>query len=211
MEITRNTIESGISLAVTEIPGLVDLDDSNNFGLRHVVENVGSASRRAEIIVTGLLVKELFGSDCEPEHEPSGKPFLRNSGRPLPVADISVSHCRGAVAVAFVEKGRVGVDIEQVRDRVMRVKDRFLSSEELRFTGLSVWLTTLAWTAKEALFKCIPESGVDFAGDLALDLHSVEEGTCRCEYAAKAFGRDYRMISLFEDGRIMTLAIPAEI
>lgn len=205
MEIKRHTTEDGISLAVAEIPAPVDLEGSDSFGLYHDAGDVKSASRRAEIIVTGLLVKELFGGECRLAHEPSGAPFLERDGvRVGP--EISISHCRGAVAVAYRDNARVGVDIELARERVMRVRERVLSDEELRFTGLSVWKNTLAWTAKEALFKCVPESGVDFKADLSLDLRAVEDGAARSEYTAVAYGRNYRVVSLSDGERIVTLA-----
>ncbi len=208
MEIEKMTITEGVYLAKTETPGLVDLEDTNNFGLHHRVEDVKSASRRTEIIMTGVLLKELFGDGCRLEHEASGKPYLRQGDGTTPAGDISISHCRGAVVVAYRPEGPVGVDVEHERDQVMRIRERFQSDEEMRFTGLSVWKNTLAWTAKEALFKCIPESGVDFRSDLSIDLRELKEGASRQEYTGTAYGRRYRMISLSSDGFVLTVAIP---
>lgn len=88
----------------------------------------------------------------------------------------SLSHCRGWVVAAWSASERVGVDVEIVDKRVDRVKDRVFSAEEQRFIGTSTWKATVAWTAKEAIFKCAGKEGVDFSRDLRLDLHTLADG-----------------------------------
>ncbi len=205
MRIHRSTV-GDVEIAEVEIPDLADVDaHSDDFGMHRFTEGVRSASRRSEIIVTRLLVHELFGDDAVLCHEPSGAPFVERAGQRVEMA-FSLSHCRGWVVMAWSETDRrVGVDVELVDPRVARVKDRVLNADELRFVGLSLWKATVAWTAKEALFKCIEEEGVDFQRDLSLDLHSLLDGAPKSRYFAEAYSRRYDMHSFASGNRILTV------
>lgn len=212
MEIKRFVMGEDVALAETEIPDALDLDGSGGtdyFGFHRFVDGVKSASRRSEIIMTNLLVKELFGGGYELCHEPSGKPYLNKEGSRSGLF-VSISHCRGAVVLAYSARRPIGVDVERTGDRAARVREKFLSDEELRFTGLSPWKNTLAWTAKEAVFKCMRENGSDFREQIALDLSAVEDDAPSCEFKAEAFGRRYTLRSRYDGERITTLAVAEE-
>ena len=74
----------------------------------------------------------------------------------------------------------MGIDLEATGDRIFRIRHKFLSDTEQEFLRLSAgleqlqegeeaarWLT-LAWSAKEAVYKWQGESGIDFIRDIAL-------------------------------------------
>lgn len=204
MEIKKIKINGDIEVALTEIPDMLDFSDSACFGLRHLASNVRSDNRRSEIITTNLMVKELFGNGCNLHHHNSGAPYLvSEEGKYVP--KISISHCRGMVAVAYSDKA-VGVDVEQIEERVMRIRNRVQNADEMQHTGDSIVLNTVLWTAKEALFKLIPEEGVDFAKDLQIHLENVDADALENRYLATAYGRSYNMISLLVDENILTIA-----
>lgn len=83
-------------------------------------------SRRTEYLAVRVLLKALCGEEKQVGHFPSGKPFLTDQSYRL-----SISHTRGYVAVALHPSAEVGVDIEQVADRVLRIAGRFMCAEEL--------------------------------------------------------------------------------
>jgi phosphopantetheinyl transferase len=62
----------------------------------------------------------------------------------------------------------VGIDIEKIRDRVVRVKDRFLCQDELESLDPDSNLEQLHiyWGGKEALYKLSGQPGVDFRNDI---------------------------------------------
>lgn len=84
-------------------------------------------------------------------------------GAPLPVADLhwSLSHKpRGCAAV--VGAGRMGIDIEEVRERRPSLQDAAVTAEEWTILGGRSWAAFFrAWTAKEAVLKAI---GIGIAG-----------------------------------------------
>lgn len=205
MKIKTRVVSEGVSVSLCEIASPIEISDAVIYhGLHHQAENVRSENRRHEIITEGVMVKELFGENVSLAHRESGAPYLVEKGEEVET-NISISHCEGLVAVAHCRDRKVGVDVEVVSDRVMRVRDRVLSTDEIRFAGSSVVLNTLAWTAKEALFKLIPETGVDFRADLHLDLSSLDGTENEKMYEATAYGRSYRMLSWFENGRCVTV------
>lgn len=85
------------------------------------------------------------------------------------------------------------------------MKDRVFSAEEQRFIGTSTWKATVAWTAKEAIFKCAGKEGVDFSSDLRLDLHTLADGAKASRYQAKAFGTSYDVHSFSSGNRILSV------
>lgn len=205
MKIKTRVVSEGVSVSLCEIASPIEISDAVIYhGLHHQAENVRSENRRHEIITEGVMVKELFGENVSLAHRESGAPYLVEKGEEVGT-NISISHCEGLVAVAHCRDRKVGVDVEVVSDRVMRVCDRVLSADEIRFAGSSVVLNTLAWTAKEALFKLIPETGVDFRADLHIDLSSLDSAENEKTYEATAYGRSYRMLSWFENGRCVTV------
>ena len=203
MKIETIDIDGLYKVSFCEIPGMVDYSDSACLGLRYLTANVRSENRRREVFTSNLLIRELFGDACRLNHKQSGAPFLENCKGRTP--EISMSHCRDLVAIAY-GKSPVGVDVETIAERVMHVRERVQSDEEQRFTGHSLVANSIAWTAKEALFKVIPEEGVDFAADLQVDLSKVSPQSPVNEYTAVAFGRTYRLVSKVLDDRILTIA-----
>ncbi len=108
-----------------------------------------SAARRCEWLAERLLIATAVGKDARLLHKPSGAPYLEP-----PVPGFSISHTRGMVAIAVSDNGPVGVDVERVSNRVLRVRERFLSPEELALIADDdVTANIVAWTAKEAMFK----------------------------------------------------------
>ena len=101
------------------------------------------------------------------------KPFLQNEQY-----HFSISHC-GDYAAAIVSKDcRVGIDVEIPTEKVKRIVHKFLSNEEkeifnihpdgYRDSMFNAKLTTLLWSAKEAIFKWYGDGGVDFREHIQL-------------------------------------------
>lgn len=93
------------------------------------------------------------------------RPFLENEQY-----HFSISHA-GDYAAAIVSRyDRVGIDVEEIKPRVMKVKDRFISDEEAQLlnhapTEFAVG-ETLIWSVKESLFKWHAAGEVDFKEDM---------------------------------------------
>jgi phosphopantetheinyl transferase len=94
------------------------------------------------------------------------KPFLPNEQY-----HFSISHCGDYAAAIVSKKNRVGVDVEEPKEKVLRIADKFLSEEEKKMFNvqssmLNAQLPTLLWSCKEAVFKWYGDGGVDFKKDI---------------------------------------------
>ncbi|MCX6304888.1 MAG: 4'-phosphopantetheinyl transferase superfamily protein [Bacteroidetes bacterium] len=96
-------------------------------------------------------------------YDPNGKPLLDSGSH-----HISVSHAGEFAAAVCSEKNAVGIDIEKMKERVERVKDRFLQQSELESIGAEHRIEQLYvfWGGKEALYKLHGKPDVDFRNDI---------------------------------------------
>ena len=111
------------------------------------------------------------------EHFDNGAPYLENySGR------ISITHTSHLFAVAtlpktpevnleiFNPRSCMGIDAESTnREQVLRVREKFLSEEELQLIPADDLQTNiLAWTIKEAIIKASLNSGINYKEDIKI-------------------------------------------
>jgi 4'-phosphopantetheinyl transferase EntD len=101
--------------------------------------------------------------------EQNNKPFI--PGHPY---HFSISHCDDYAAAIVSTTQKVGIDVETVEQRVLKIRHKFLTNEEENmlvadlpdFTDAQ--RLTLAWSVKETMFKWLGETGVDFKAHLLL-------------------------------------------
>ncbi|MCL1943223.1 MAG: 4'-phosphopantetheinyl transferase superfamily protein [Candidatus Azobacteroides sp.] len=137
---------------------LLDLLDHKHFYLPYL-QKMTTENRKREWLAVRVLLKELLDEEKEILYTESGCPYLADrSGR------ISISHTKGCVAVAWSNRGAVGVDIEYLASRIKKITSRFMSESE--FSNVSpeneIVHLLLHWSAKESMFKALNESDVEF-------------------------------------------------
>ncbi len=96
------------------------------------------------------------------------KPFL-----PDEQFHFSISHCGDYAAAIVSRDSRVGIDIEIPVERIVRIRDKYLSSDEkIKWSvgGLKpdARKLTLLWSCKESVFKWYGNGGVDFSEQIQL-------------------------------------------
>jgi 4'-phosphopantetheinyl transferase len=120
--------------------------------------------RKKQWLACRILLKQMIESSYENiYYNRHGKPYL-----PSGSYQISLSHSGQFAAVACSDKYAVGIDIEKVKDRVERVKEKFLRHSELESITTENRLEQLFifWGGKEALYKLNGEPDVDFRNDI---------------------------------------------
>ncbi len=111
------------------------------------------------------------------------KPFLPNEE-----FHFSISHC-GDYAAAIVSKNkRVGVDIEIPVEKILRIKDKFLSPVEKRIFSVENEMAdkemlTLLWSCKESVFKWYGNGNVDFSEHIQLLSQNHEGEAINCFFS----------------------------
>jgi len=153
-----------ISESVEELRSAIKLRGSEELLYNSFV----AESRQKQWLAYRILIRELLKPDEIPvEYDVSGKPYLAGSD-----FHISVTHTDDLAAVIISLHGRVGIDIEKIRPRIEKVRDKFISMEEDRLIGKDRELEqlTLAWCAKEALYKLFGIRNLDFRENMLVKI-----------------------------------------
>ena len=127
---------------------------------------IANEERRTQHLAVRLLFKLMM-----PEADLS-KLVMADNGKPyllgLPF-HFSFSHCKGYAACA-VDNQPVGIDIEIIHPRIIKVAHKFLNEQEKAMIANleeKDQLNQMAflWAAKEAMYKKYEQLGIDFAKD----------------------------------------------
>lgn len=192
---------NAIDIIVREIPA----DDSALFaGLSdeeraHASQLTGN--RRCEWVAWRAVLREqaerwsLNDSVLRVAYAPSGEPLFEGLE-----GSISVTHSRKFVALARAWQGRCGIDIEQFGRNFERIEDKYISAAERVLTAADdPRFRAAVWSAKEAMFKCVGRTGVDFRRDLQITEVDFAGGRVR----GTAFGERLEGVIQLLDGAIL--------
>ncbi len=122
-------------------------------------DKIKNEKRKKEYLAVRLLLQQLVNKKCEIEYLKSGKPQLKNNNR-----NISISHSANFVAV-ILSSQKVGIDIENSSRNIEKLTGKFLHKKEISEIEKAEnkqFATILYWCAKEALFKCTDDDGIQF-------------------------------------------------
>jgi len=114
---------------------------------------------------------------------PAGKPFL-----PEGMTQFSMSHTRGFAAGIISDKTPVGIDIEWISPRVLKIEKKFLNHHEYALlASLSeqdrIVFASLFWSIKETVYKCWGDGGVDFSEQIKIQSFSLHhQGTAAIQF-----------------------------
>lgn len=138
------------------------------------VEQLRNGKRHLHWLAVRVLLRTMLKTeeyiDCKVDAH--GKPYLVN----LPY-HISLSHSFDYAAVMISKSGQVGIDIEQIQQKVERIAPRFLDPDELAFAladPQKVNNLYACWCAKEAVYKCHGQKEVSFLDNISLSPFTVK-------------------------------------
>lgn len=164
------------------------------------VDRLSRGKRHLHWLATRVLLRTMLNTseyiDCKVDGH--GKPFLVS----LPY-HISLSHSFDYAAVMISKTSPVGIDIEQIREKVVRIADKFMRPSELEFVRGPQQIERLyvCWCAKEAVYKCYGHKEVSFAHDISLQpFNFAAEGEVRAMLAKGGLNRQYTIAYLQYDG-----------
>jgi 4'-phosphopantetheinyl transferase len=158
---------------------------------RDKYDNFLSNKRRLEFYYTRRLLLE-FNTEIIIEYKASGKPII-NEGH------ISVSHSKNKIIIGLSEAHNLGIDIEFYKEKIHRIKHKFLAPFEIRnFDTSNTDILTIIWSIKEAVYKLEDIEGLRFKDDMIvntiekLGLISVEKNGLKHDYLFKCLRfKDY--------------------
>lgn len=82
---------------------------------------------------------------------------------------VSLTHTLGYAGAIFHREQPVGIDLDLIREKILSIGFRFLDKMELDFLQKEPAHYTMAWSAKESIFKCQGKRGVSFRENILLE------------------------------------------
>jgi len=141
-EITENyeTLFSGIEL---------------DLNYKQLLSQKKSEVHKVQFLAVRHLIKYLSINPQNLKYDSLGKPFFENNFK------ISISHS-GLYAAVIVSDTAVGIDIETINDRILKIKSKYLETELNYPLELNTETSLLYWNIKESVYKALDKTGIDF-------------------------------------------------
>lgn len=179
----------------------------------HLVVDIQNEARKIQHLAVRLLFKMMM-----PEADLSkmvmadnGKPYLQGVS-----FHFSFSHCNGYAAVAVSDTDPIGIDIEIIHPRILKVAHKFLNeTEKAKLVGLREvdHLKQMAffWAAKEAMYKQHEQLGIDFAKDFnVLNLAAGDRGVVAAQISHKGLEKKVNLDYHFGENYVCVTCVTAE-
>ena len=124
------------------------------------LQGMKSETHQRAFLSVRKLLQETGHNDLQLHYDEFGKPHLDNENH------ISITHSFDFSAIILSDKN-VGIDIEQRREKIIRIADKFVDDSEFTFLNkenLQEYISklTVIWGIKEAVFKIRNEKGISF-------------------------------------------------
>ena len=114
-----------------------------------------SEIHKVQFLAVRHLIKYLSINPQNLKYDSLGKPFFENNFK------ISISHS-GVYAAVIVSDTAVGIDIEGINDRILKIKSKYLETELNYPLELNTETSLVYWNIKESVFKAVDKTGIDF-------------------------------------------------
>ncbi len=167
--------------------GVWKIEETEEFFRRNVPlhRDVTHPKKRLQHLAGRFLLQYLFPDFPYDQIQiaDTRKPFLAGEGY-----QFSISHCGDYAAAIVSRTHRVGVDVEETKDKILRIKDKYLSAGEQKLfipdpATPDFRLLTLLWSAKESVFKWYGAGEVDFRRDINLQHIDFENKRINCFFS----------------------------
>ncbi|MDR0802857.1 4'-phosphopantetheinyl transferase superfamily protein [Fluviicola sp.] len=124
------------------------------------IQIIGNPGKKLEYAASRYLKHYIFGSK-NIAYDSTGAPYIEGVGF------ISLSHCQSYVAVAVCSEHLIGVDIEEIREKSVKLSSRFITEAEKKLfnPGDKTAMSTL-WSLKECLYKLSDRKQLLFQKDI---------------------------------------------
>ena len=165
----KKKLDNDATLAIWQVTEteqeLIDLSSTPSDEMEEI-SYIRSESVRKQRLAVRALLNEVFEEKVYLSHHDNGKPYLENL-----VTNISITHTEKYVAIILHDEEDQGIDLESLDRDFSAVEKRALSEDEIddldderRNEQLAIY-----WCAKEAIFKRVSASKVDFAEQIEVE------------------------------------------
>ena len=128
---------------------------------------ISHPNRKKEWLTSKYIIQSI--TDCDKGLEyVGGKLMVVGSD-----IEVSITH-NSRYCCVLLSKTRCGIDIEKIDRDFDRVASRYLSDDELEFIN-NQKLKCVAWCAKEAIYKMVSKTSINFKTDFIIESISENE------------------------------------
>jgi phosphopantetheinyl transferase len=202
---SKNLAEKGkiaiweISESEEELYNMLQLDEKEQQHFQAL-----SKARQKQWLGSRVLLRTLLQTEqpIELNIDEHRKPFLNN----FPF-EISISHANHMAAVIIYEGKKVGIDIEKISERILKIKNKFLSTEELKFISSTNELEQLhvCWGAKESLLKLYGKGSLPFIEGIKINAFEYSKtGQVAASIAIPAYHANFNVQYLKHEDFMLT-------
>lgn len=132
-----------------------------------ILQRLNKGKRTLHWLATRMLLRKMLNTSghIECPSDENGKPYLANFPQ-----RISLTHSFDYAAAMLSDNGEVGIDLELVKPKILRIADKFMKPDELNSIGTDNTVEKLyaCWCAKEAVYKLQGNKGVSFKDDMTV-------------------------------------------
>ena len=161
-----------------------------------------SESQRRQKLAVRALLNEVFEEKMYLNHHDNGKPYLENC-----VTNISITHTENYVAIIISDDDELGIDIESLDRNFAAVEQKALSEDEIEDLDNDKKNEQLAiyWCAKEAIFKRMSQSRVNFAEQIEVEKFNLKkEGELEATFIHKdEYEEDFELEYMMFDRHVL--------
>ena len=134
-----------------------------------------SEIQKKQFLAIRNIFKLLSIKDNEVKYDKAGKPiFSQNKA-------LSISHS-GNYAAVIMSDHSVGIDIETINDRILKIKSKYLETELNYPLELNTETSLIYWNIKESVFKAVDKSGIDFKKNILVPPLDIKKNVVKSWY-----------------------------
>ena len=134
-----------------------------------------SEIQKKQFLAIRNIFKILSIKDNEVKYDKAGKPiFSQNKA-------LSISHS-GNYAAVIMSDHSVGIDIETINDRILKIKSKYLETELNYPLELNTETSLVYWNIKESVFKAVDKPGIDFKKNILVPPLDMKKNVVRSWY-----------------------------
>lgn len=132
---------------------------------------IRNENQRKQKLAVRALLNEVFEEKMYLNHHDNGQPFLENC-----ITNISITHTDKYVAIITHDELDLGIDVESLERDFSAVEKKALSEDEIEDLDEDRRNEQLAiyWCAKEAIYKRMSLSRVDFSEQIEVEKFSLK-------------------------------------
>lgn len=136
--------------------------------------NIKFEKRKLEWMAARFVQRQIANNSTTKDE--FGKPYLKNLE-----GHISISHCQNYAAAIFCKIKPVGIDIEPINPKILRIADKYTNKNEFDFIEKDREIEHLIcnWCIKEAVYKYYGKKELSFKEHIRIQPYKLSHNKCQ--------------------------------